>query len=106
MLTLFQCVNAGLIAIIAYTFSVHMTDRGDIFGWWYQILDKIKMKKRWYSELAKPFGWCEKCTAGQLAFWYYLYESVFGNCYYRADGHIAFVCLAVLFTVLLSKLIK
>lgn len=103
MLTLIEVYNAALIAVVAFTFSVLMTDQGDIFAWYYQLLDKMKMKKRWYSHFANPLGWCEKCSAGQIAFWYYIYTSVFGNHDYRLDGHIAFVCLAVFLTVVIRK---
>lgn len=100
MLNLTQLYDAGFIAIIAYTFSVLMTDQGDIFEWYYHILDKLKMKRRWYSHFANPLGWCEKCFAGQLALWYYLYKN-----WGAVDicGLIAFICLSVFLTVLIRK---
>lgn len=64
-------------------------------------------KEHW---LLKPLGSCEKCTSGNISNWLFLFYSIIQS-YYMAYGciftlanHVFTICLAILLTKILSKL--
>lgn len=66
MPTLFiLCKEMILIAIFAFVFCNILTDPDMIFGWYYNLIQKLP---KW---LSKPLGACEYCFVGQLSLWYY-----------------------------------
>jgi len=82
-------ITAILIGITAWTFAILLMDKDMIFGWWYNVIDRLP------EYLAKPLGKCEYCLSGQIALWYYLIK-YFNN--YDLIHHIFFISLAI-FTV-------
>ena len=53
------------ISLIAFMF-VRLGEPDSIFAWYQKLIEGLP----WW--LRNPLGWCEKCCAGQLLFWYYL----------------------------------
>ena len=86
-----------LIGIAAYVFTNILIDPDMIFGWYYDLIDKLP---EW---LAKPLGKCEYCLAGQLSMWYYLVK-YFNN--YDLVQHILFVSLSIFIVELINKHLK
>ena len=56
-----------LLAVLAWVVCVPLTEPGMIFSPFAQALERLP---RW---IGKPFGLCEKCFAGQIAFWSFAY---------------------------------
>jgi hypothetical protein len=84
-------IEAVIIGIVAWVFCLILIDEGMIFGYWWTVLNKLPV---W---LSKPLGACEYCFAGQLALWWYIYQSCLTG-QYNAFYHIAFISVAI-FTV-------
>ena len=67
-----------LIAVTAFVYSYVLTQPGEFFGKIYGKLDILFKTDARVSEgkgvhpLFKMIMWCEKCVAGQMAFWIFL----------------------------------
>lgn len=85
------------IAIVAYVYSVILTEPGMILSGWYKYLLSLNLPE-W---IFKPIIDCFKCVAGQMALWGY-----FINCNaYNPFDHIFFICLTILISILIDKLL-
>ena len=82
-------ITAIIIGITAWTFTILLMDKDMIFGWWYNVIDRLP------EYFAKPLGKCEYCLAGQIALWLYLIKH-FNN--YDPIDHIFFISIAI-FTI-------
>jgi len=69
MMTLETTVLSIEIAVFAWTISNILMSPGMILWRYAEWLERIPV---W---LSKPLGLCEKCMAGQIAFWYYVATS-------------------------------
>lgn len=90
------------IAVLAWVVTVPLFDEGMIFEWYYDLLENLNSV---FPMLAKPLGLCEKCFAGQLAFWVWLFY--FKN-EYTVDilnavlRHSLFVSITIFFVILIK----
>jgi hypothetical protein len=82
-------LTAFAIVIIAFVYSYVLTRPymilGDAYGW---------MEERLPQWLFFPLIGCEKCVAGQMALWYYIYYSFAINSYSPLQ-HIYFICITI-----------
>lgn len=121
-------------AIIGYVYSNILIQPGEILHWLYsyfqkkltkvtisntEIPEELRdmvgattgkqiVKEHW---LLKPLGACEKCTAGQIAFWMFLYHSIIQSYYYNYNyciftviNHIFTICVTILLTIIIKRL--
>lgn len=113
-------VTALIIAVIAYTYK-EIIGREDILNWWFKF--GLRFENRFFY---RPIWGCEKCFAGQVAFWIYIFNWLSTNFdtkapfwrfvfflipKYNIETYSVFfgvfsVSLSVLLTFLLSKTIK
>lgn len=106
MLTPLEFFYAFQISIVGVTVGVLMA-QGEVLEWWLDVLTWMKsIKLEW---LAKPFGLCEKCLSGQLAFWFFMY--LYWNLYefmpvQTAYRHIIFTSCAILGAHTLKSILK
>jgi len=77
---------AFTLALLAWVFVNILMDEEMIFSWWVDVVDKLP---RW---MAKPLGGCDRCMAGSLAFWLFLFQ---GD--YNPVRHLCFTALAIFF---------
>jgi len=89
------------IAICAFVYVVLLTEPyyilGDLYGF-------LEPRLPWW--LFKPMMGCEKCVAGQLALWIYLYQNYKVYDLYHACTHIFFICLTIITTHIITLLMK
>lgn len=57
---------AAMVGTFAYIFVNVYTQPEMIFGWYYNLIEKLP------TWLAKPLGLCDLCMSGQLALWIFL----------------------------------
>lgn len=95
--------------IIGYVYVCILTQPGEVLGGWREWLEwqhfvyfnkkAIELdkdatdyvsQKKW---ILKPILTCEKCVAGQIAFWLYPIAS---KATYSLSGHLAAICTAIL----------
>ncbi len=81
------------VSLIAFMF-VYLGQPGYIFAWYQKLIEPLP------DWLWKPLGGCEKCFTGQAALWYYIFF-IDG---YNLFEHLFFISVAILFTMILSKL--
>lgn len=89
------------IAVCAFVYVVLLTEPYYIFGDLYGYLEK---RLPWY--IFKPIMGCEKCVAGQLALWSYLYLNYREYDLNHAFEHIFFICLTIITTHTITLLMK
>ena len=82
-------IDAILLGIAAWVYSMVLLKEGMIFGWLGKLILRLP---EWLSE---PLGGCEYCVAGQFGLWYYLYMNWNE---YNLINHILFITLTI-FTV-------
>lgn len=70
MLELIDLFHALQLSVFAYVFSCILTEDGYILSWYDDLLIDLESKAKW---LAYPLGRCEKCFAGQLALWFWIF---------------------------------
>ena len=95
--------NALFVAIAAYNFSVICAEPKYIFEGYIDILERIRDAGRFGYILAYPLGLCEKCFAGQLALWLYLWKNAAGYSADSAIEHAVFISLTIFITHYISK---
>lgn len=104
-----------LIASIAFTYSVLLIEENALFNGLYNRLYVIfKTDER--AEKGKSVHWlfmilmyCEKCIAGQMAFWYFLYKnwSIYDVDFFESlIYHFGFVSVTIMLTVILKQIYK
>ena len=109
-LEIFLCYPA-LIAIAAFVYSYILTQPGEVFGPWNRFLSERLNKNRLNEGLPlhplyKLLVGCEKCIAGQVSLWSYLYVT---HEYYSlliGFGHVLFVCLTIFLAVVIKGFYK
>lgn len=95
-----------LIGIFSFTYTYILTEGNQILNWPYKKLYKLfKTEER--KEQGKGVHWlfmiimyCEKCNAGQIALWMYLYNNYQNYIIHPLSTfvfHIAFVSLSIFF---------
>lgn len=106
-----------MCAVVGYVYAGLLTRPGELLhGWSLWLHKKLRkthlapgtgvakevevIKDHW---ILKPLVACEKCVAGQLAFWSYLVANFWG---YRIGHHIFCICLTILLTVIIKKIIE
>lgn len=66
----FSCIGiATTAAVFGCLWVFCYTEGGNIFDWWPKVAARISKHPKW---LKLAYG-CEKCMAGQIAFWWTLY---------------------------------
>jgi hypothetical protein len=88
-----QNLTAFYIAVFAVVLRGVLMQYGNILFFYTLFLEKLP------EYIAKPLGQCEKCFAGQLAFWYYI-AKYFHK--YNAINHIFFVSFSIFLTWYIS----
>ena len=111
---------AFFIAVIAYVYR-EVLSRENILNWWFKF--GLRFEKRFFY---RPIWGCEKCFAGQLAFWIYLLNWLsnglnenapfwrfvfflipkYGLEDYNVLSGVFSISLSILLTLILTKLIK
>lgn len=94
-----------LIAIAAYVYTNILTDVDMIFNWVYNKLDE-KIKYRWIFHVIIH---CEKCVAGQLSLWVFLFYHYKDYSKLTVDTlllHIFFITFTILSTIFIKFLHK
>lgn len=101
-----------IIAMIAFVYSVLLTEENALLnGTYNRLYDWFKTDER--AAKGKPVDpifmlimYCERCIAGQIAFWFFIYENWI---YYFEDPiqallyHFGFVALTIILTVTLKE---
>jgi len=88
------------IAVVAYVYSVILTEPGMILNPLYRWLDS--MNEKWLPDWAfYPLIGCSKCVSGQMALWYYVVTCTS----YNLIDHILLISFTIFFVVLIDKLL-
>lgn len=80
------------IALCVFVFRFVLMAPGMIFRRYFNLLDNLVC--RGFEWLAKPLGYCDKCMAGQIAFWSYFLIHPHYTAKTAAE-HAFFICLTV-----------
>lgn len=96
MLTLIQIYKTLQIGVFAYIVSSELIKPKHLLHFWFLWLEKLEKK---YPKIAYPIGYCEKCFAGQIALWYFLFVEKF-----NFINLLLFISFAILATIVLKKL--
>lgn len=92
-----------LIAACAFSYSVLLTDPGQMLNGIYKFLDQKVFIKNWMKKwLFKPIMSCERCVSGQWAFWLYFYFKT----EYSIVQHLFFTLLTILFVTFIGLIYK
>ena len=89
------------ISVCAFVYVVLLTEPYYIFGDLYAYLET---RLPWY--IFKPIMGCEKCVAGQLSMWGYLYLNYLEYDLHHAFTHVFFICLTIIITHIITLLMK
>lgn len=101
-----------LIAIAAVVYSYILTQNGEVFGGLYGVLDRLFQSDRRACRglgphpIFKMIMWCEKCVAGQMSLWIFLYVAF---PFYRRGQlfimvpHALFICLGIFLALCVKK---
>jgi hypothetical protein len=101
---------AILFGILGFVYTNLLTQPEQIFSGWYKLLYKLfkidarNAEGKGYHPLFMVLVHCEKCVAGQIAFWYYLIKF---NYSITSDGYIwhAIFCAVAILSAEFIKLI-
>ena len=98
MLTLnyIELHTAFYIAVFAFTVRCVLMQYGEILFFYTQFLEKLP------AGIAKPFGLCDKCFAGQIALWVYLIAEIDN---YNLIIHCFFITFSIFLTLLLGLVV-
>lgn len=109
MLNLTDLFFSFQIAVLAYVFTCILIEPDNILERYGDFLESRKTKLGKY--LAKPFGLCEKCLAGQLATWIYAilgYDTfiiiTFTGVLEEILKHVIFIAFTIFFTKYLKTI--
>lgn len=111
---------ALFIAVIAYVYREFLAHE-EILNWWFKF--GLRFENKWFY---KPIWGCQMCFAGQLALWIYFFNGISSNLNENApfwrfvfffipkygiqDYSVIYgvfsVSLTILFTIILTKLLK
>lgn len=127
-------VIAVKAAVLGYTYAEILIQPGEILHWLYRFFQRlltrkeivpgaevpeelqdfgIEVKEREIIHehwLLKPLGACAKCVSGQIALWLFLTEAIIHsyysdyNCIFTVANHLFTICLAIIITRLIQKL--
>lgn len=90
-------------AVVAYVYSVMLTDGGKLLNGWYRFLQTKIGNKKW---LFYPLIHCDECVAGQMALWSYLYLQWKQNFQtYDLGDHIVCISISILVVPIIGKII-
>jgi len=105
MLTLTEVFFSAQLSVLAYVVTCVLTAQGYLLESWYDMLVDMEQGTSLGKWLSKPLGLCEKCAAGQLSLWVWLY---FNYSDYAVDIPEALLRhgLFIAFTILTVSLIK
>lgn len=81
------------ISLICFVF-VRLGEPGSIFAWYQRLIENLP----WW--LWKPLGGCERCCAGQVLFWYYLFFHID----YNLIEHLFYPAFGISLTLIYNKL--
>lgn len=81
------------MALVAWVFRNVLMQPGMVARPYFIWLDSLVGSGREW--LAKPLGYCDRCFAGQLAFWGFIWIHRTQYGYWMIPQHIAFICLTV-----------
>ena len=84
---------AAQIALVAWTVRNILMAPGMILRPYFNWLDSLV--SRYKDWIAKPLGYCDKCLAGQLAFWGFILLHLADYSPVLMFRHATFVCLTV-----------
>lgn len=104
-----------LIAAIAFTYSVLLTEENALFNGIYNRL-YVFFKTDERASDGKPVHWlfmilmyCERCIAGQMAFWYFLYKNWTIYVHEFIESliyHFGFVSITIMLAVTFKEIYK
>lgn len=89
------------IAVVAYIYSVVLTEPGMFLNPLYRLLNSWNEKGILPDWLFYPLIGCSKCVSGQMALWYYVVTCTS----YNVVDHILLISYTILFVVLIDKLL-
>jgi len=96
MLTLTQFLQALQIGVFAYIVSSELIKPKHLLNFWFLWLEKLEKK---HPKIAYPIGYCEKCFAGQIALWYFIFTQ-----HFNFINLVIFISFAILTPIILKKL--
>lgn len=105
MLDYIQALHCVQIAIVAYTISGVLMQQDMLLERYLDLLIWAASTSKFGKFIAHPLGLCEKCLAGQVALWYFLYvnwDSYTTEIVNNIISHIVFICVTVLVTIALK----
>jgi len=102
MLNFYDIFSALQLAVFAYVFSCILIAKDGIFDFYGDFL-YYKIKTLTNGKVSNALGLCEKCFAGQTAFWFFIATNMHE---YAIIKHILFTCFAIIFTQIISETIK
>lgn len=96
----------GIACAIISVCTIVVMAKEPILNWWFRLGNFVGIKVRSGMEVERwffrPIWGCEKCFAGQLALWLYLWFT-FDD--YNFFFHVLTICTAILSAVFISHLI-
>jgi len=99
-------VLAMKIAIVAWTLAVPLTEPDMVLHRYWLLLDRLK--QRGYGWMSYPMGYCEKCLAGQIALWVFVYQQTtavqFGCTVETVASGVYFISVTIFSTYIISWL--
>lgn len=108
MLTVTQYQYALELAVVAYVFCCELQKDKNIFAWYGDLINKLFAYTYGYI-LANPLGYCEKCFAGQLAFWLFLYYNWRDykiDIFNTLQHHVIFISVVIFITIIIKLILN
>lgn len=79
------------IAVFAVVFSCILIERGQIFEFYGNLLDRLP------GWIGQPLGLCAYCFGGQISLWYFIYRIFFIPERYDVFVHLSFIAVTIFF---------
>ncbi len=91
------------IAVVAFVWIYCLVKSGEVLNFIPKLYWKVFGTGKVSSWFGKFLFQCEKCLAGQIALWYYLYSSI-GK--YNAFDHFAIIIFSIFFAAFIGAFYK
>ena len=98
-------INATCLAVLGWVFVCKLQGENDIFEWYGDFLTWVSLRVgKW---LAYPLGYCPKCFAGQLCFWFFVYKyhSIYtGDILIGLITHAVFIAVGIIVVIITNRI--
>lgn len=93
------------IAIVAWVYTVKLTEQDMLLGSFYGYISGIAARKPWTEWFLKPLILCTYCVAGQMALWVFILYGVFEIQWILQALHILFfLSITLVFVHFINKI--